>query len=131
VSNALKYTPEGGRVTLGLTRVKDWARLVVADTGVGIPADELPHIFDRFYRVDKARTRTQGGAGLGLAIAQRIAQVHGGRLEAASDGTTGRGSTFSLWLPLAAEKAVVEVVSKKVIEHKTAPALPVIRKMGG
>ena len=129
VSNALKYTPEGGRVTLALTRIKDWARLVVSDTGVGIPPDELPHIFDRFYRVDKARTRTQGGAGLGLAIAQRIAQVHSGRLEAASDGATGRGSTFSLWLPLAAEKAVIEV-PKKVIEHKTAPALPAIKKAG-
>jgi heavy metal sensor kinase len=130
VSNALKYTPEGGQVTLGLTRIRDWARLVVTDTGVGIPADELPHVFDRFYRVDKARTRTQGGAGLGLAIAQRIAQVHGGRLEAASDGTTGRGSTFSLWLPLAVEKAAAEVPTRKLMEHKTAPTLPIIKKAG-
>jgi signal transduction histidine kinase len=130
VSNALKYTPEGGQVTLALTRIRDWARLVVTDTGVGIPADELPHVFDRFYRVDKARTRTQGGAGLGLAIAQRIAQVHGGRLEAASDGATGRGSTFSLWLPLAAEKALAEVPTRRPIEHKTAPTLPIIKKAG-
>jgi signal transduction histidine kinase len=139
VSNALKYTPEGGRVTLALTRVKDWARLVVTDTGIGIPPGELPHIFDRFYRVDKARTRAQGGAGLGLAIAQRIAQVHGGRLEAASDGASvpagprgqaGRGSTFSLWLPLAADKAPVEA-PRKLLEHKTAPALSAAKKAGG
>ncbi len=106
VSNAVKFTPEGGRVSLGLTRpAEGWARLVVADTGAGIPPDELPHIFERFYRVDKARTRSQGGAGLGLAIAQRIALVHGGRIEAASDGATGRGSTFSVWLPLAPNRA--------------------------
>ncbi len=130
VSNAIKFTPEGGHVTLGLTRIRDWARLVVTDTGVGIPADELPHVFDRFYRVDKARTRSAGGAGLGLAIAQRIAQVHGGRLEAASDGATGRGSTFSLWLPLAAEKATAAEITRKHPEHKTAPALPIIKKAG-
>lgn len=100
VTNALKYTPEGGRVTVGLARVNGWARLTVCDTGVGIPPDELPRIFDRFYRVDKARTRAQGGAGLGLSIAQRIAQMHGGRIEAASEGLD-KGTTFSVWLPLA------------------------------
>jgi heavy metal sensor kinase len=103
VTNALKYTPEGGRVTLGLTRVNRWVRLTVSDTGVGIPPDELPRVFDRFYRVDKARSRAMGGAGLGLSIAQRIAQMHGGRIEAASEGLD-KGTTFSLWLPLADEK---------------------------
>src|SRR5512143_882735 len=101
VSNALKFTPEGGRVTLGLTRVNDWVRVTVRDTGLGIPAEELPRIFDRFYRVDKARSRALGGAGLGLSIAQRIAQLHGGRIEAASNGADGAGTTFSVWLPLA------------------------------
>jgi heavy metal sensor kinase len=101
VSNALKFTPEGGRVTLGLCRVNQWARLTVSDTGVGIAPDELPKIFDRFYRVDKARSRAHGGAGIGLSIAQRIVQMHGGRIEAASEGVTGRGTTFSVWLPLA------------------------------
>jgi signal transduction histidine kinase len=126
VSNAIKYTSDGGKVTMLLARVNDWARLVISDTGIGIPADELPHVFDRFYRVDKARTRTEGGAGLGLAIAQRIAQLHGGRIEAASEGINGRGSTFSIWLPLALEKAVVEP-PRRVVEHKTVPALPAVK----
>ena len=99
VSNAVTYTPEGGRVTLGLARVNEFARIAVSDTGVGIPPDELPHIFDRFYRVDKARSRLMGGAGLGLSIAQRIAHLHGGRLEAMSEGE-GKGTTFCVWLPL-------------------------------
>jgi heavy metal sensor kinase len=103
VTNALKHTPEGGRVTLGLARVTRWARLTVSDTGVGIPPDELPKVFDRFYRVDKARSRAMGGAGLGLSIAQRIVQMHGGRIEAASEGID-KGTTFSVWLPLADDK---------------------------
>jgi len=104
VSNGLKYTPEGGRVTLGLALVNEWVRVTVTDTGPGIPPGELPRIFDRFYRTDKARSRAVGGAGLGLSIAQSIAQLHGGRIEAASDGQAGHGTTFSLWLPLAAPK---------------------------
>jgi len=101
VSNALKFTPEGGRVTMSLARVNQWARLTVSDTGSGIPPQELPHIFDRFYRVDKARSRALGGAGLGLSIAHRIVTMHGGKIEASSEGVPGRGVTFSVWLPLA------------------------------
>lgn len=99
VTNSLKFTPEGGRVTVSLAQINHWARLTVTDTGLGIPPDELNRIFDRFYRVDKARSRAMGGAGLGLSIAQRIVQMHGGRIEAASDGA-GRGATFAVWLPL-------------------------------
>jgi two-component system OmpR family sensor kinase len=104
VSNGLKFTPEGGRVILGLALVDEWVRVTVTDTGPGIPPEELPHVFDRFYRVDRARSRALGGAGLGLSIAQRIAQLHGGRIEAASDGQAGHGTTFSVWLPLASPK---------------------------
>ena len=122
VSNAIKFTPEGGRVTLGLARTAgNWVRLVVTDTGVGIPPDELPFIFERFYRVDKARTRTAGGAGLGLAIAQRIAQVHGGRIEALSSGAGG--STFCVWLPLAPERAMIESVKITDTRPHAAPGL--------
>jgi signal transduction histidine kinase len=130
VSNGLKFTPEGGRVMLGLARATPgWARLIISDTGIGIPADELPHIFDRFYRVDKARTRSQGGAGLGLAIAQRIAQMHGGRIEATSDGTQGRGSTFSIWLPLAPERAALE--APRLTDTRPTPIPLAIKKAGG
>lgn len=118
VSNALKFTPEGGRVTLGLARVNDWARLTVADTGSGIPPFDLPRIFERFYRADKARSRALGGAGLGLSIAQRIAQMHGGRIEVASDGIAGHGATFSVWLPLA---PTTGVALAQTAPHKAQP----------
>jgi signal transduction histidine kinase len=125
VSNAIKFTPEGGRVTLGLSRAAgNWARLVVTDTGVGIPPAELPFIFERFYRVDKARTRSAGGAGLGLAIAQRIAQVHGGRIEALSSGAGG--STFCVWLPLAPERTVIDAV--KITDTRPHPVPAALRR---
>ena len=103
VANAIQYTPHHGRVTLGMKLVGEWVHVSVADTGPGIPADELPHVFERFYRVDKSRRRPSlGGAGLGLSIAYWITRNHGGRIEAASE--TGKGSTFSVWLPLASSK---------------------------
>jgi signal transduction histidine kinase len=127
VSNALKFTPEGGRVTLGLSRAAgNWARLVVTDTGIGIPPEELPHVFERFYRVDKARTRAAGGAGLGLAIAQRIAQVHGGRIEASSSGAGG--STFAVWLPMAAER--LPALEGAKLTDTRPNALPALKKAG-
>lgn len=116
VTNSLKFTPEGGRITLGLARVNDWARLTVSDNGLGIPPDELTRIFDRFYRVDKARSRAMGGAGLGLSIAQRITQMHGGRIEATSEGV-GKGATFSVWLPLAAAAAPAPAANTKPLKR--------------
>lgn len=99
VANAVEHTPPAGVVTLGLACVDEWARLTVSDTGRGIPKEELPHIFERFYRVDRSRSRASGGAGLGLSIAYWITRMHGGRIEVASE--EGRGTTFSVWLPLA------------------------------
>jgi signal transduction histidine kinase len=99
VTNAVAYTPKGGRVVLSLRMVADWMHLTVADNGPGIPADMLPNIFDRFFRLEKSRSRgSLGGAGLGLSIAQYIAKGHQGRIEVASE--LGKGSTFSVWLPL-------------------------------
>jgi signal transduction histidine kinase len=99
VANAIQYTPAGGSVNLSLQKNNDQAVLVVKDTGPGIPADDLPHIFERFYRGEKSRKRSQNtGFGLGLSIAYWIVQNHNGRLEAASK--EGAGTTFTLSLPL-------------------------------
>jgi len=103
VSNGLKYTPKGGTVTLSVNRNGQWVHVQVQDTGVGIPAEDLPHIFDRFYRVDKARSRAQGGTGLGLSIAEWIAEAHGGSIEVSSE--VGKGSTFTVVLPVVDEHA--------------------------
>jgi len=97
VDNALRYTPPGGDVTLDVTREASWALLRVRDTGVGISAEHLPHIFERFYRVDPPRTRHSGGTGLGLAICKWVAEAHGGRIEVAS--TVDHGSVFTVFLP--------------------------------
>jgi heavy metal sensor kinase len=98
VDNALTYTPPGGHIDLALSVVDGQARLAVHDTGIGIAPGELSHIFERFYRLDQARSRHSGGAGLGLAIARWIAEAHGGRIEAES--AVGQGSTFTVVLPL-------------------------------
>jgi signal transduction histidine kinase len=98
VDNAIQYTPEDGTITLSLFRDGDWARLEVADTGVGIAPEHLPHVFDRFYRADKARTRASRGSGLGLAIVRGIAEQHGGEVTVTSD--PGKGSIFTVWLKL-------------------------------
>jgi two-component system phosphate regulon sensor histidine kinase PhoR len=99
VSNAIKYSGEGTQVTIEVTEEGDHVRLAVQDQGPGIAAKHLPRIFERFYRVDKARARTQGGTGLGLAIVKHIATIHGGSVEVASQ--VSQGSRFSLLLPRA------------------------------
>jgi heavy metal sensor kinase len=101
LSNAIKYTPAQGsvRVTAGPAEDPAWAKLVVEDNGVGIPAANLPHIFDRFYRVRNAQTNVVPGLGLGLSFVAWIVDVHGGRIEVAS--TPGEGSRFTVLLPLA------------------------------
>ncbi|MCQ3938961.1 MAG: sensor histidine kinase [Chloroflexi bacterium] len=97
VSNAIQYTPPGGDVFLSLTRLGDQCRLIVRDTGPGIPAEDLPHIFERFYRAEKSRTRAKaGGFGLGLSIAKWIVEHHGGQIKVESK--EGQGTTFVIWL---------------------------------
>ena len=98
LDNAIKYTPSGGRVALGLRREGSVARLTVRDTGVGISSEALPHVFDRFYRADPARSRDPGGTGLGLSIAQWIVTQHGGDIELTS--TPGQGTTAAVTLPV-------------------------------
>ena len=98
VDNAIKYTPDHGTITLSLFKDDSWARMEVTDTGIGIAPDHLPHIFDRFYRVDKVRSRTSSGTGLGLAIVKGIAEQHGGKVTVTS--RPGKGSTFTVWLKL-------------------------------
>ncbi|MGH2657326.1 MAG: ATP-binding protein [Actinomycetota bacterium] len=97
LDNAVRYSPEGGRVDVRLVERDGRAVLEVEDTGIGIPTRDLPRIFERFYRVDRARSRETGGTGLGLSIARHIAERHGGRIEAESE--LGRGSTFRVTLP--------------------------------
>jgi two-component system, OmpR family, sensor kinase len=99
ISNAIKYTPKDGAVYLSLARVGENARLIVRDTGQGISTEDLPHIFERFYRAEKSRTRSiSGGFGLGLSIAYWIVNRHGGRIEV--DSAENQGSTFCIYLPM-------------------------------
>jgi two-component system OmpR family sensor kinase len=109
VANALDHTPSGGRVTLNLTCVQEWARLVVSDTGPGIPKEDIPHIFERFRRLDRSRRLAgNGGAGLGLSIADWITRIHGGRIEVESE--VGGGTDFSVWLPRLVGKSEEQVL---------------------
>jgi heavy metal sensor kinase len=98
LNNAIRYTPAPGTVSVSFRREGQMAVVAITDTGIGIPAEDIPFIFERFYRVDKSRSRSEGGSGLGLAICQHIAEVHGGKIEVESQ--MGAGSTFSVWLPL-------------------------------
>ena len=99
VANAIQYTPEGGDVFLSVSNYGDQARIICRDTGPGIPAEDLPHIFERFYRAEKSRTRGQStGFGLGLSITKWIVEHHGGRIEV--DSKEGEGTTFAIWLPV-------------------------------
>ena len=104
VSNAVKFTPPGGRVTVSLERVDSHMEIAVADTGIGIPAEFLPLVFDRFSQNDTTRTRRHGGLGLGLAIVKHLTELHGGSVHVESEGLD-RGSTFRIRLPSSATVA--------------------------
>ena len=98
LENAVAHTPSGGTISVAVSEKGRWVEISVSDTGKGIPAEDLPHIFERFYRVDKSRARATGGSGLGLTIAKRLVEAHGGTI--AVDSTLGKGSRFSFTLPI-------------------------------
>lgn len=102
LSNAIKFTPSGGKIQVSMRRAGQWAELTLVDTGVGIPAAFLPHVFDRFRQAEATTARRFGGLGLGLAIVKQLVQLHGGTVQAASSGENA-GSTFIVCLPLALE----------------------------
>ncbi|MBE9473976.1 MAG: HAMP domain-containing protein [Chloroflexi bacterium] len=99
VGNALQYTPSGGRVRITAIRHEDEIYISISDTGIGIPAEHLEHLFTRFYRIDKSRSRVGGGSGIGLTIAKHLVEAHGGRIWVESPGS-GKGSTFTFTLPV-------------------------------
>jgi signal transduction histidine kinase len=101
IDNAIKYTPQGGKVRVEVARAGKKAVIRVIDNGIGIPKADQLHVFDRFYRVDKARSREQGGAGLGLAIVKQVAEAHGGQVRVRS--TPHEGTTFTVALPAKSE----------------------------
>lgn len=118
LANAIRHTPEGGTVTVAVEQQRNFSSppsppprpkghsqafilITVADTGPGLPPADLPHVFDRFWRVDKSRTREHGGSGLGLAIARQLVEAHGGQIGVASEGRPGQGSRFWFTLPVA------------------------------
>jgi two-component system sensor histidine kinase BaeS len=103
LENALQYTPSGGEVTVTAQRRAQWIEIAVQDTGMGIAADDLPRVWERFYRSDRARERQSGHSGLGLAIVREIVEAHGGTVTAESE--QGKGTTFRLTVPAAAPPA--------------------------
>jgi two-component system OmpR family sensor kinase len=123
VANAIKYTGDGGTVTVNLSKDGERAKFSVKDNGVGIPGEDLPHVFERFYRSDKSRTRGKDGAGfgLGLSIAYWIIRNHGGTIEVKSK--VNKGSTFTVWLPLA-DKDCAEPTTSDLRELPRAVAQP-------
>ncbi len=135
LSNAVKFTQRGGRVQLRLQRVNSHVEVAVSDTGIGIREDFLPHLFERFRQGDSTTTRTHGGLGLGLAIARRIIELHGGRIEAFSPGE-GKGSTFRVKLPIMIVHTEAEVERREhprngtrrasAVEFPTLPDISVL-----
>ena len=112
LNNAIKYSPDGGKITVCMKTTDDQMILSISDQGLGIPKEDLPKIFDRFYRVDKARSRAQGGTGLGLAIAKEIIKQHNGFIWAKSE--YGKGSTFTIVLPYDKDAVKEEVWEDEV-----------------
>ena len=126
LSNAVKFTPRGGRVRLRLTFDGPWAQVEVADTGVGIRPEFLPHVFDRFQQADRSITRQFGGLGLGLSIVKHLVELHGGTVEASSQGE-GKGATFLVTLPVLSDVSEQERRRDPAESADTGVALDAIR----
>ncbi|MEX2307506.1 MAG: PAS domain S-box protein [Pirellulales bacterium] len=121
LTNAAKYTPHGGQIWLTGRRKDGGAQLSVRDTGLGIPADMLPHIFDMFAQVESSLSRARGGMGLGLALAKKLVELHGGRIEVHSAGH-GKGSEFVVWLPTAVSAQLYDPCRAPVLNRTSAAA---------
>ncbi|OKH46982.1 hypothetical protein NIES2101_24360 [Calothrix sp. HK-06] len=120
LSNAIKFTPQGGQIKVDLRQVSEQVEIVVSDTGVGIKADFLPHVFDRFRQADGSTTREFGGLGLGLAIVRHLVELHGGTVQVSSDGE-GKGAAFTIRLPLATNQEKTNPLLTKSIDRKSSP----------
>lgn len=118
LSNSIKFTPSGGTVTAELRRFENHAEISVSDTGAGIPAEFLPHVFERFRQADASTTRRHGGLGLGLAIVKQLVELHGGAISVSSEGT-GKGCRFLIRLPLANSLALDDVTSDAVLTDES------------
>jgi CheY-like chemotaxis protein len=125
LTNAIKFTPKGGKIQVVLERVNSHIDLTVSDTGVGIAPEFLPHVFERFAQQNSSASRTHGGLGLGLAIAKQLVELHGGTLRAKSAGE-GRGASFVINLPLAIAHAVEHDVDRSHPTHASAPDVHVL-----
>ncbi|MBV8860024.1 MAG: PAS domain S-box protein [Acidobacteria bacterium] len=131
LSNAIKFTPRGGRVQVRLERVNSHVEVAVSDTGSGIPAEFLPHVFDRFRQADQKTTRQHGGMGLGLAIARHLVELHGGTVRAESAGE-GQGATFTVLLPVApVYQAGEESVRVHPAARSTLPSFELFDRLDG
>jgi PAS domain S-box-containing protein len=116
VSNAIKFTPAGGRVRVRTFQIDGYANVEVTDTGQGITAEFLPHVFERFRQADSSTTRLHGGLGLGLAIVRHLIEIHGGSVRAESEGE-GKGATFTITLPLLTEKQIISPVAPPLVDQ--------------
>ncbi|HER19889.1 MAG TPA: response regulator [Chromatiales bacterium] len=114
LNNSIKFTPTGGKIKVSLEAIDETARLTVADTGIGLRAEIVPHLFDRFVQAESAMTRAHGGLGLGLAIVRHIVNVHGGEIRAESPGED-KGATFTVTLPLSAHDGAATSVARRTV----------------
>ena len=128
LSNAVKFTPRGGRVQVVLGRVSSHLEVSINDTGDGIAAEFLPHVFDRFRQADASTTRRHGGLGLGLAIVRQLVELHGGAVRAQSAGV-GSGTTFTVVLPLTAMHSQSEVEPEERSHPRTGSGTPVLAEL--